>query len=70
MNRRLSDSQRQILRSAGTNLYVEAYDEAVDLYFGCDLHAWRKLLGFHERFQLRAWEYPQPDTAAKNDGRR
>lgn len=70
MDRPLSESQKEMLRSAVKNSYVEAYDEAVDMYFERDLHAWRMLLGFRERFQLRAWEYPQPDATAKVDGQR
>lgn len=60
MYRCLSDSEK----SAG--MYVEAYDEAVDVYFECDLHAWGKLMAFHERFLLRAWEKPMPDWAGRD----
>lgn len=61
MDRCLSDSKK----CAGTNVYVEAYDEAVNSYFWRDLEVWDTLLALHARFLLRAWEHPLPDERAK-----
>lgn len=65
-----SDSKTHLFRFAGTNSYVDAYDEAVDLYFERDLQAWGKLLAFRERFLVRAWEKPLPDRLGRIDGGR
>lgn len=67
MNRKAdakSDSKRQPLSSRGTSPYVEACDEAVDVYLKRDLEAWGKLLSLHERFLQRPWENPLPDRWA------
>ena len=68
MDRRRSDSKQRT--SEGMSPYVEAHDEAVDFYAKRDLHAWGKLLAFHERFVLRAWKDPLPDRTDRIDSRR
>lgn len=67
MDRRSSDHKRHQLPSAKKTSYVESYDEAVNLYFSRDLQAWEKMLTFHERFLLRAWERPLSDENGKID---
>lgn len=70
MDRRLSNSKRQLLLSAATSPSVEAYDETVDFDFKRDLEAWGKLSTLHKRFLLQAWEDPLPDKTDRIDSRR
>ena len=63
MDRFLPDCKKR--RFAETSPYVEAYDEAVDLYLKRDFQAWGKLLTFHERFRPQAWEEPLLDLMGK-----
>jgi hypothetical protein len=70
MDQHRSDSKKQQRTSEGTNPYAEAYDEAVDVHAKRDLHAWEKLLAFHERFVLQAWKDPLPARTDRIDSRR
>lgn len=64
MDVRTSNLKGQMLPSKAGCQYLEAYDEAVNVYFKRDLQAWGKLKAFHERFLVRAWEVAQPDEMA------
>ena len=68
MDRLPPDRKKRQLRFAEPSLYVEAYDEAVDLYLERDYQAWGELLTFHKRFLSRAWEKPLVDGSSGIDG--
>jgi hypothetical protein len=66
----LPDRKQRLPRVAETSPYVEAYDEAVDLYLKRDFQAWGKLLTFHKRLLPRAWEKPLSDWSGRINGQR
>jgi hypothetical protein len=70
MDRFPPDSEKRLPRVAEASPYVEAYDEAVDLYLERDLQAWGKLLTLHERVLPQAWEKSLPDWTGRIDGQR
>lgn len=68
MDRFPFDKKKRLPRFIEESPYVEAYDEAVDLYLERDFQAWRELRTFRERVLSRAWEKPLPDRAGRIDG--
>jgi hypothetical protein len=53
-----SDCVRRSVQVAVMGSYVEAYDEAVEVFLQRDLTAWRRLLVFRQSFLAEAWEKP------------
>lgn len=66
MRRFPSDCVGRPVRVTVMGSYVEAYDEAVEVFRQRDLTAWRRLLVFHKSFLTGPWETPLPDSLASS----
>lgn len=68
MDRFPPDREKRLPRVTQASPYVEAYDEAVDLYLERDLQAWGKLLTLHERLLPQVWEKSLAHQPGRADG--